>query len=412
MPETENRIETKTGLVPVNENHAARRRPVRVLHLIYSPGYGGIETAVINWVLNFDRSEFEIHVANFVGDRNREIPFLTAAKAAGIHVWPVPWTKFKPFLRCAREVARLIRELDIDILHTHAYYGDAVGAITGFLVPVKTVATVYVWGKYELHRQIMQLIDWTAIQFIDQVTGHCRDTARRTYVIGKRTDQIPVLYPGHPEFHMPTPERRRQLRHEAGIRDDEILLINVGRLAPEKAQDQLIKSFRPVHDRFPNTRLWIFGVGFDWIEKSLLDLKKQLNLDSAVELVGFKPNYLEMADMMVHPSHVEGMPLAVLGGMSAALPIVATAVNGVPELIDHGRTGLLVKENDVEGFSRSVIEMLSDWPKAQAMGRAARKRVETEYSIPTAIQNVQAIYREMMQYKTPRGRFAKLRPRR
>jgi glycosyltransferase involved in cell wall biosynthesis len=411
-----NNLETSSGIDQRPTTETLKRK-VRVLHLIYSPGYGGIETAVINWVLNFDRSEFEVHVANFVGDRNREIPFLQAAEKAGIHVWPVPWTKFKPFLRCAREVARLVRELGIDIVHTHAYYGDAVGAITGFLVPVKTVATIYVWaavGKYELHRQLMQVIDWTAIQFMDQATGHCLDTARRTYVLGTPTEKIPVLLPGMPVHKHPPAEKRRQMRQAAGVRDDEILLVNAARLAPEKAQDQLIRSFRGIHDKFPNTRLWICGVGMDSIEKMLLDLRKQLNLEHAVDMVGFIPNHghLDVADMMVHPSHVEGMPLAVLGGMAAGLPIVASAVSGVPELIEHGRSGFLVKENDEEGFTRCVNEMLADWPRAQAMGRAALQRVETgDLSMRAAIDSVQSLYCEMMQHKKPRGRLSMLRPR-
>jgi glycosyltransferase involved in cell wall biosynthesis len=214
-------------------------------------------------------------------------------------------------------------------------------------------------------------------------------------------------------FEHPTPEERRRRRIEAGVRDDEILLVNAARLAPEKVQDQLLKSFRIVHDRFPNTRLWICGVGLDSIEKMLLDLRKQLNLENAVDLAGFKPNHqhLAVADMMVHPSIVEGMPLAVMGGMSAGLPIVASAVNGIPELIYHGKTGMLVKPNDVEGFASCVNEMLADWPRAQAMGRAALHRIQTDLSIETAVQTVQDLYRQMMQHKEPRGRLSFLRPK-
>lgn len=381
------------GVVP------ARRR-IRVLHLIYTPGFGGIESIVINWWKNFDRSEFDVHVACFCGDREREKPFLAAAQAEGIPILPVPWTKFKPFLRCARAVARIVREHQIDIIHTHAYYGDAVGALAGKLARVKTVATVYVWGKYEFHRQIMQFIDWFSIQFMTRVTAHCRDTASRTYVLGKSTRDIQVLPPGYPHRRVqPTAEQRMQQRRAAGIADDEILLINAARLAHEKAQDQLLLSFKTIHERFPKTRLWIGGVGLPEVERDLHRLRTEYGLESSVEFVGFQQDFwsmLDIADMMVHPSHVEGIPQSIMAGMAAGLPIVASDVGGVGEVILHAQTGLLVAENDVEGFTNSVLELLGNPTYAATLARAAARAIETELSTEAAVAQVQALYRDMI----------------
>ncbi len=373
---------------------------IRVLHLIYSPGYGGIESAVINWVKNLDPARFEVSVAYFAGDRDREIPFLRAARAAGLDPIPVPWTKFKPFLRCAREVAQVIREKKIDILHTHAYYGDAVGAIAGKLVPVKTIATVYVWGKYELHRQLMQLIDWLSIQFMTKVTAHCQDTANKTFVIGKRRSEIPILLPGYPlAGPVEAEQSRSSARRALGIADDEVLLLNAARLAPEKAQDQLLKSFRLILDECPNARLWISGVGLSEIETNLKDLIVSLKLEETAKLIGFRENYretLRLADIMVHPTHVEGMPLALLGAMESGLPIVASKIGGIPEIIDHGHTGYMVEENDWQGFARAVICLIKDAELRRKMEHAARKRVATTLSMEQAIRKVEGVYFEMV----------------
>jgi glycosyltransferase involved in cell wall biosynthesis len=379
---------------------AEARKRITVLHLIYSPGFGGIESIVLNWWKTFDRSAFDVKVACFCGDRNREAAFLEAAQAAGMEVLPVPWTKSKPFLRCAREVARIAVDHNVDIIHTHAYYGDAVGAIAGKLAKVKTVATVYVWGKYELHRQIMHVIDWIAIQFMTKVTAHCRDTARKTFVLGTSRDDIQVLAPGYPHKRPPLPEdERRRKRAVAGIGDEDILLINAARLAPEKAQDQLLHSFRAIHDRFPQTKLWILGAGLDSIERQLIALRKELNLCGTVELTGFTHDFwsiLDIADGMLHPSHVEGIPQSIMAGMAAGLPIVASDVGGVAEVIAHGKTGLLVKENDVEGFSKVVLQLLENRDYARALGKAARSRIENELSTEAAVRSVEELYRKMM----------------
>ena len=384
----------------MTQSQKGQPRKVGVLHLIYSCSYGGIETAVLNWVRGFDRSRFDIHVAYFAGDRSREIPFLKAAEAAGINVIPVPWTKFKPFLRCAREVARMVREHDIDIVHTHAYYGDAVGALAGLIAPVRIIATVYVWGKYELHRQLMQFIDWTSIQFMDKVTAHCRDTWRRTFVLGVPRAEIPILVPGYPEPGSTlTPSERSKVRRGEGIGDGQILLLNAGRLAPEKAHDQLLESFRLVHDRFPQTHLWICGEGLPQVERNIRALRKKLDLESSVEMKGFRSDYagtLQMADMMVHPSHVEGMPLAIMGGAAAGLPIVASAIGDVPEILDNGRAGCLIQENDVKGFAAQVMVLLEDPEQARKLGIAAGNRMRTEFSIRAAVTRVEDVYQEML----------------
>lgn len=378
----------------------ASQRRIKVLHLIYTPGFGGIESIVINWWKTFDRAEFEVHVACFCGDRDREKPFLEAARIAGIPVLPVPWTKFKPFWRCARAVAQIVKDHGIDIIHTHAYYGDAVGAIAGKMARVKTVATVYVWGKYELHRQLMQLIDWTAIQFMTRVTAHCRDTANKTFVIGTSPRNIPVLLPGYPYRRLPPPESARlEKRRAAGIAGDEVLLVNCARIAPEKAQDQLITSFQAIHERFPRTRLWICGVGLESVLQDLHALRSRLNLESSVDFAGFHhdlESLLDMADMMVHPSHVEGIPQSIMAGMAAGLPIVVSDVGGVAEVIHDGRTGCLVRENDVAGFAARVIQLLENPEQARALGAAARYAIEHELSTEAAVRKVEDLYRDMM----------------
>lgn len=379
------------------------KRRISILHLIYSPGFGGIESIVINWWRAFDRREFDVKVACFAGDRGRELPFLEGARAAGIPVMLVPWTKFKPFLRCARAVAQIVRDHQVDIIHTHAYYGDAVGALAGKLAGVKTVATVYVWGKYEFHRQIMHLIDWLSIQFMTKVTAHCRDTASKTFVLGVPHRDIPVLLPGFPHTRPPLSERERfEKRTAFGITENEILLINAARLAPEKAQDQLLRSFRIIHSRHPQTRLWICGVGLDHVERQLHALRRELQIESSAQLVGFRHDFwslLDVADMMVHPSHVEGIPQSLMGGMAAAMPIVASDVGGVSEVIEHGRTGMLVEENDVEGFAQTVMELIEDPPRARALGVAAREAIERELSTEAAVRKVEDLYREMVTTK-------------
>lgn len=380
-------------------------RKIRVLHLIHSVTHGGIESALINWVKNFDRKEFEIYVACLAFDRNREEDFLRACKIDGIDVILVPWNARKPFLKAAKFIAEQVRELDIDIIHTHAYYGDALGALTKLFVKVKVIATVYVWGKYELHRQIMQAIDWAALRFVDMVTAHCDRTRHWTVKLGFPKESVKTLIAGFPvsDRKPVNGNERLRLRREMGIADDEILLVNVARIHPEKAHDQLIESFKIIHDRFPKTRLWISGVGWDHLEQEYKQLRDSLGLQQSVEFVGFKQvlwPMLESADMMVHSSHVEGVPIAILYGMTAGLPIVISDVGSVYEVIHQGLTGIRVPENDIQGFASAVIDLISNPENARRLGKAAEAFVRNEYSIDKAVRDVENAYREMLGCRT------------
>jgi glycosyltransferase involved in cell wall biosynthesis len=387
--------------VPPAPTVAIPSKKINVLHLIHSVCHGGIESSTINWIRYFDRNNFDTRVACFMGDRDRELPFLRAAAVAGFPVLGIPWTKYKPFLKAARALAQLVREHEIDVIHTHAYYADIVGALTKRFVDVKVVSTVYIWGKYELHRQLMQLMDWAALHLVDKVTAHCDDTYRKTIKLGFSADKVSTLITGFPahEHARATGEKRLAMRRRAGIRDDEVLLVNVARIHPEKAHDQLLRSFKIIHDRHPNTRLWISGVGWKHLEDNLHALRQELGIEDSAEIIGFRENLwelLDMADMMVHPSHVEGVPMAIQYGMASSLPIVISDVGGIREIIKPERTGVLVPENDIQGFAQAVCDLIGNPDRARRIAQGAREFVSTDYSIQTAVARVAATYREVL----------------
>ena len=379
---------------------AAPAGRIRVLHLIHSVTHGGIESALINWLRHFDADRFDVRVACLAFDRDREKDFLRAARIAGLDVILVPWHSRKPFLKAARFLGDLVRQQQIDIIHTHAYYGDALGALTKLFARVKVIATVYIWGKYELHRQIMQAMDWTALRFVDCVTAHCEETRRLTVKLGFSSKRVRTLFTGFPD-ERPEPDARRRMefRRSAGVADDEILLLNIARIHPEKAHDQLIESFKLVHDRHPNTRLWISGVGYASLQSGYEQMAERMGLGSHVEFIGFQQDlwpFLEAADMMVHPSHVEGVPVAICYGMCSALPIVVSDVGSLYEIIESGVQGIRVPENDVAGFAKAVSGLIEDPQRARSLGDAARQFITTKYSIQTAVRRVEDTYREVL----------------
>lgn len=369
------------------------------MHLIHSMAYGGIETAVINWLRKIDRTRFDVSLVCFENPRETEAPFVEAAKRAGLEVSKIPWSRRKPLIKSARRLVQHMRAHNVDILHLHNVYADCVGAVAARLFKVRTVATVYVLADYgDWKRDLIQAIEGKVIHLFDRVTAHCEDTRNKMIELGFSPNKIDTLICGfetHPVIM--SKEERNRRRREMGVADGEILLGNVARLYPEKAQDVLLRIFKDILAEHPNVRLWIAGVGPR--DASLRALCSQLGLDDKVKFVGFLsdlPSFMCLLDIQVHPSHIEGVPLALCEGLAAGLPIVASAVGGVPEILNHGQAGVLVPAGDGAAFSRMVIDLIDRPEERSRIGASAKRFIESDYSLEAAVIRVERTYCEMM----------------
>ena len=389
--------------MPPKTSESAKDDPMRrvsVVHLLHTMAYGGIETVLINWFRRFDRTRIDAHLVVFANPGGTEQPFIDAATRLGIPVSTIPWGRRKPLIKASRALAGTLRAHGAQVLHTHGYYADMVGPLAGRLAGVKTITTLYVWIGRGLNwkRSVLQTLDGWAARWFDQISVHCEETGRQTVARGIRPERLKTLICGF-EPHPVTlsPSERTTRRRAAGAADDELVLVNVARLYPEKTQDALLRSFQRIHAACPRTRLWIAGIGP--LDQELRALTRALGLDEAVRFVGFVddlPELLALCDVQLHPAAIEGVPLAVCAGMVAELPVVASAVGGIPEVVKDGVTGVLVPPSDEAAFADAAIELLRDPVRRRELGQAARRFIEQEYSLEVAVRRVEQTYREML----------------
>jgi glycosyltransferase involved in cell wall biosynthesis len=286
----------------------------------------------------------------------------------------------------------------VDILHTHNCYADCVGVVAARLTPVKTITTLYVWADLGWKRNLIQRINQFVLRFFDEVTAHCEDTRQRSIERGIPPERLRTLISGFEgERVVLSPEERRRRRRELGTRDDDVVLVNIARLYPEKAQESLLRCFEIIHERCPAARLWIAGVGP--LEAHLRAESERLGLASSVSFLGFVrdlPSLLALGDIQVHPATAEGVPLAICAGMAAGLPIVASAVGGLPEIMDGGRNGFLIPPGDQMRFVETVLDVIRDPREARRRSAAAKHFIEHPYSLSAAVGRVEQTYREML----------------
>jgi glycosyltransferase involved in cell wall biosynthesis len=293
--------------------------------------------------------------------------------------------------RMARDVHRVIRAERPDLVHTHLVHADIYGGASARVLGIPSVSTRHNDDRYLLGpfryvdrafarpaRRLIAISD--AVKAFLERAGH---DPTKLVTIRYGLDELPAAASD------PTPT-------EAGVPPDAPLAVAVGRLIAQKDHPTLLRAFARVHGNLPEARLAILGSGP--LEAETRALTVELGLEDAVVLPGRTEirDWLERADVFVHSSRWEGFGIVLLEAMLAGLPIVATRVSAVPEVVVDGETGLLVEAGDDAGLATRIELLLSDAERATSLGEAGRQRALTEFSVGGMADRTLALYEHVL----------------
>jgi glycosyltransferase involved in cell wall biosynthesis len=289
---------------------------------------------------------------------------------------------------------RALRGQHVDVLHSHVFTSNAWGAAIGRLARVPVVIGHEHTWSFE-GQPLRRFVDREVVaRFSDAFVACSREDMRRMIEIeGISPDKLHLILNG---IEAPPPRRPADVRGPLGIAPDAPVLLAVGRLVPNKGFDVLIRAAARLQPDFPDLKVLIAGDGDH--RPQLQGLIDEAGLDDQVKLLGVRPDVPDLlagADLAVGSSRVEGSPLAVLEQMQAGKPIVATAVGGVPDLIEDGVHGRLVASEDDEALAAAIAELLNDRGRAAAMGAAAHERWAAEFELAAMVGRVEALYLEL-----------------
>ncbi len=379
-------------------SHEPANRSIGVAHLIHTVAYGGVETAVLNWLETIDKDHFAITLICFKNTGDTQQPFVDAARARGFVVKTIPWSRRKPVVRAARRLAQILRDNCVDVVHCHNTYANMVGLLAAWMVPVKTVTTLYVWGNFGFVRNALQWIDRALLPFFDQVTAHCQQTFQGTLDRGYPESKLRLLPCGYQANPVSlATQQRAVMRARLGACPEQCVFITVARFWPEKAHDVLLEAFSDVLAQGKEAKLWLLGVGP--LQPRIEALVRSIGLQERVVFLGFRDDLatvLALADVQVHPSHMEGVPLAVCQGMAQGLPVVATRVGGLTEIVKDGVSGLLVESRSPKQLANALLSLIEDTALRTRLGEEAQRFIAEEYSLQAATRRVQQLYIDML----------------
>jgi glycosyltransferase involved in cell wall biosynthesis len=370
-----------------------RERPLRVLHLrdtyrVCGPGKTIFETIR----LNPDRN-VEYEVAAF-GPLNKNQLLQKACDLCPVLSLPesrllLPVT--------ALRLARRVRTKGISLLHAHDFKTDLLGLLTRAVSSVPVVTTIHgyiaITGKGKLYRAA----DRWLLKKMDRVIGVSEAMVPDLRKTGLPPSRIVIVRNCIALDSYPFRSHARPLRTLRGFEEGDFVVGHVGRLSREKGQQRLLTVFPAVRREIPRAKLVFAGDGPD--EKPLRDLACSLGLEDCVHFAGYRGDVREIydnLDLLVLSSDTEGLPNVVLEAMALGVPVVATAVGGTPEIVDHGVTGLLVPPSDEDALARAIIDTSTNAASAARRAAQARVVIEREFGMEALILRTHDLYRELV----------------
>jgi glycosyltransferase involved in cell wall biosynthesis len=303
---------------------------------------------------------------------------------------------------------RLMRTLRPQVLQTFSHYSNILGPLMAWLagVPVR------------ISSQRMSLKDYSAwLLWLDRTIANSFLVHRmvavsegtRRFCIeeeGINPDKLVKIHNGidTKRFSMKlSSEAQRDLRQELGLYPKSLVVLTVARLHPQKGHRYLIEAIPQILRDFPQARFLFVGEGA--LAEVLVSQVSQTNLDKYIRFLGVRqdiPQLLAISDLFVLPSLWEGLPNSVLEAMAAGVPVIATDVDGTPELIGDGRTGLLVPPADPDALEEAICRLLRDESLRTALAEAARQRVEREFSCDVNLCSFVDLYQSLVAERMPR----------
>lgn len=368
------------------------REPVRVLQLASTSDMGGAERMVLWLAEALDRSRFEPCIGALVGGGE----LIERAREAGI---PAEHFQFRGFFDPGgiRRLIRFVRTNRIDLVQTHGLRADSVARwaarLGGARAVISTIHSIDP-DKPLLHR----LLDRSTAPLVTRFVAVCdaakQARVRREALAPGRIEVVPI---GLPHRDIPR-EQRDSIRRELGIDAEAVPVVGIlANLRSMKGHRDVIAALPAILRELP-AAVFLFA-GRDDSNGEIEQLAREQGVADAIRFLGYyrdTARLLAAMDIFLLPSTWEGLPVSILEALHAGVPVIATRVGGIPEIIRDGREGILIEPRRPDQIAEAVIRMTRNWALRAEFSRAADVRAQTIFSISTMTTRMEAIYTQAL----------------
>ncbi|MHB8636002.1 MAG: glycosyltransferase family 4 protein [Fimbriimonadaceae bacterium] len=358
-------------------------RPLKVLQIVSSSAAGGAERHVLD-------------LSESLKERGHYVELIcpgegwvsSAAREAGLPVHLSPMKRMG-WLATRNLIANRVASGGIELIHTHLTRASYIGYAAGLKTRVPVITTVHLLNNDRLYRQIAR--------------GRNRLVAVSEYVASVLHDRgvakayIDTVYNGT-DFLQFKPAEPAAVKAELGIPQDRLVIGIVGRICRTKGHIEMVQALKSIRKQSPKAHAVFVGRLEKDFKEELTRAVASEGLADHITFTGVRedvPRLMDSFDISAMPSHMETFGLAAIEAMARSRPVIATNVGALPEVVSHGKTGLLVPV-DAEQLAGAALKLLHDAPLRRAMGKCARKDVEQRFSLATMAFGCETVYRKAL----------------
>jgi len=370
-------LPSDSPLRPVPPSPAAHP-PLHVLEVVGNGIVGGMERCVERLVAGLGGAggfRFTV-LCPSEGD------FAERIRAVGGEVGVVAMPEDPPW-SSIQMVAAMIAAERVDLVHAHLPNAHLLAGLAARLAGVPAMTTIHgrqvILPDLEIHRLVGSHLSVVCRQSYYHALGLGVDRGR----LSLEPNGVDV------DLFQPGPRPADGLRAALGLAPETLIVGFVGRLSPEKAPEVFVRAAALLLQRLPDVHAVLVGEGP--MKTQLRDAIAAQGLEARIHVQGGVDDVrpvLRDLDLLVSSSNSEAMPLALMEGMASGLPVVATRVGGVPEIVAHGSTGWLVAPRDYEDLAGRMHQMLTLHELRQRMGLAARTRMERHHRLDRSLERL------------------------
>lgn len=270
-----------------------------------------------------------------------------------------------------------------------------------FALPAGLIARIPVVWHCHVDRDFGKLYDIIGSLFSSVIITNSQYVSARFDGLPRARKKLRLVYNGIDTARI-RPRAGGGIRRELGISEGCLLVGTFGRLQEEKGMQYLVEAAPRIAGQIPQVHFLVVGGTFDpadGYQDHLRSLARATGLASRINFAGFRSDIVDCIaamDIVVIPSLREGLPLAVAEAMAMEKPIVATSVGGIGEMIEDGRSGILVASRDARMIADGVVKLARDPELASRLGKAARVTAEAKFDLRAHVDKIQSIYEEVL----------------
>jgi len=362
---------------------------MNILHLRAGTSSGGADRLILSCLKRCKFPDSKMYLTGIVKKKDRKSYVVEHARKNGINGLYL-YYRWKFGVYCLFSLVKFIKKNNISIVHTHGYRENVLGLLASCFCRIRIISTIHGWTSEGWRKKIDKMI----IKRFDKITAPSGMILQELADTGIDGNKLVLLRNCIDTERFTGKTDTEKLKYEYNVREDTFIITYIGRLSKVKGVDYLLTAI----SQLPKDKFKVIVTGSGEQSEDLKTMVSNLALEDSVIFTGNREDIeiiLKMSDVLVQPSLSEGFPLTILEAMYYNVPVIASNVGGIPEIIKNGETGILVKPENPEELRKAVLLLSENKILRDKLIKNSHEMVTENYLIEHYCHELGNIYRSL-----------------